>query len=356
MLQLLHKKGRRSDHLSTSTLLRKEEEDGPNSRTRHQLGERGARLARRFGGGLDLEQHSRSHSRRTVRGLRGQERHHGGRDFWSDRRAIDAAHSLLPRGLCCRAYGKPLWSQARAVGGPAGSSGNDRTGAHRSGSGRKFHRPAWRRHTARSGHLGCAERPAARVDHYPLGLWHPRPLIPVHRRGTWGRTWGQSRTRASLPTLKKGQIGVMDNLQVPDKELRCEACGRVIKPERDEKVERVTDEDGVVRVFCELNLCRQERLEVHIRAFNARIAPERAGLESPPKPMVRICESCGREIKVERGEQSHPVWQKNGVMRMFCTLPMCDLDARVVEEEEERAKAWLLENLSHTFRTLRRAG
>jgi hypothetical protein len=24
---------------------------------------------------------------------------------------------------------------------------------------------------------------------------------------------------------------------------------------------------------------------------------------------------------------------------MFCTLPMCDLDARVVEEEEERANA-----------------
>jgi hypothetical protein len=41
------------------------------------------------------------------------------------------------------------------------------------------------------------------------------------------------------------------------------------------------------------------------------------------------CESCGREIQVERGEQSHPVWQKNGVIRMFCTLPMCDLDARV---------------------------
>ena len=51
------------------------------------------------------------------------------------------------------------------------------------------------------------------------------------------------------------------------------------------------------------------------------------------------CESCGREIQVERGEQSHPVWQKNGVIRVFCTLPMCDLDARVVEEEEERAKA-----------------
>jgi hypothetical protein len=130
----------------------------------------------------------------------------------------------------------------------------------------------------------------------------------------------------------------------------------VIKPERDEKVERVTDADGVVRVFCELDLCRQVRLQVYIRAVNARIAPEQAATARPPKQMVRICESCGREIKVERGEQSHPVWQKNGVMRMFCTLPMCDLDARVVEEEEERAKAWLLENLSHTFRTLRRAG
>src|SRR5215213_3425057 len=205
MLQLLHKKGRRSDHLSTSTLLRKEEEDGPNSRTRHQLGERGARLARRFGGGLDLEQHSRSHSRRTVRGLRGQERHHGRWDIRAHRRAIDAAHSLLPGGLCRRAYGKPLWSQARAVGGPFGSSGNDCTGAHRSCGGRKFHRPAWRRHTARSGWEGCAECPAARVDHYPLGLWYPCPLIPVHRRGTWGCTRGQSRTRTSLLTLKKGQ-------------------------------------------------------------------------------------------------------------------------------------------------------
>ena len=85
-----------------------------------------------------------------------------------------------------------------------------------------------------------------------------------------------------------------------EKELRCEACGRVIKPERDEKVERVTDEDSVVRLFCELDLCRQERLEVHIRAFNARIAPERAAMATPPKPMVRICEACGREIKVER--------------------------------------------------------
>jgi len=33
------------------------------------------------------------------------------------------------------------------------------------------------------------------------------------------------------------------------------------------------------------------------------------------------------------------VWQKNGVIRMFCTLPMCELDARVLEEEEERANA-----------------
>jgi hypothetical protein len=91
----------------------------------------------------------------------------------------------------------------------------------------------------------------------------------------------------------------MDDLQVPQKELRCEACGRVIKPERDEMVERVTDENGVVRVFCELERCRQERLEVHIRAFNARIAPQRTATASPPKPMVRVCESCGREIRVE---------------------------------------------------------
>src|SRR5829696_705948 len=214
MLHLLHKKGRRSDHLSASTLLRKEQEDGPNSRARHQLGERSARLARRFGGGLDLKWHSRRHSRRTLRGLRGQERHHGRRDFWSDRLAPDAAHSLLPRGLCRRAHGKPLWSQARAVGGHASFSGNDRAGAHWGSGGRKFHRPAWRRHTARSGWEGCTERPAARVGHDPLCLWHPRPVVPVHRRSTRGCTWGQSRTRTSLPTLKKGQIGVMDNLQV----------------------------------------------------------------------------------------------------------------------------------------------
>ena len=80
----------------------------------------------------------------------------------------------------------------------------------------------------------------------------------------------------------------MDDLQVPAKELRCEACGRVIKPERDEKVERITDAGGVVRVFCELDLCRQERLQVHIRAFNARIAPERATTARPPKPMVYV--------------------------------------------------------------------
>ena len=35
MLHLLHKKGRGSDRLFTSTLRRKEEGDGPNSRTRH---------------------------------------------------------------------------------------------------------------------------------------------------------------------------------------------------------------------------------------------------------------------------------------------------------------------------------
>src|SRR5215211_3379595 len=205
MLHLLHKKGRRSDHLFVSTLLRKEQEDGPNSRARHQLGERSARLARRFGCGLDLEQHSRRHSRRTLRGLRGQERHHRRWDIRAHRRAFDAAHSLLPGWLCCRAHGKPLWSQARAVGGVAGFSGNDRTGAHRSGGWRKFHRPAWRRHTARSCWEGCTEYPPARVDHHPLGLWHPCPLVPVHRRGTWGSTWGQSRTRAPLPTLEKGQ-------------------------------------------------------------------------------------------------------------------------------------------------------
>src|ERR687897_3690665 len=205
MIHMLHKKGRRSDHLSTSTLSRKEKEDGPNSRARHQLGERSARLARRFGGGLDLEQHSRRHSRRTLRGLRGRERHHRRWDIRAHRRAFDAAHSLLPGGLCCRAHVKPLWSQARAVGGPAGFSGNDRTGAHRSSGGRKFHRPAWRRHTARSGQQGCAECSAARVDNHPLGLWHPRSVVPVHRRSTWGSTWGQSRTRAPLPTLKKGR-------------------------------------------------------------------------------------------------------------------------------------------------------
>src|SRR5215211_3012808 len=35
MIHLLHTKGWRSDHLSTPTLLRKEQEDGPNSRARH---------------------------------------------------------------------------------------------------------------------------------------------------------------------------------------------------------------------------------------------------------------------------------------------------------------------------------
>jgi hypothetical protein len=64
----------------------------------------------------------------------------------------------------------------------------------------------------------------------------------------------------SAPTHpQEGKIGVMDDLQVSEKELRCEACGRVIKPERDEKVERVTDEDGLVRVFCELDRCRQHQ-------------------------------------------------------------------------------------------------
>src|SRR5918994_6336808 len=206
MLQLLHNKGRRSDHLSNSTLLKEGGKgNGPNSKARHQLGERSTRLACRFGDSLDLEQHSRRHGRRTLRSLRGQERHYGRWDFWSDRLAPDAAHSLLPGGLCRRTHGKPLWSQARAVGGPFGFSGNDRTGAHRSSGGCKFHRPAWRRYTARSGQQGCAECSAARVDHDPLGLWHPCPLVPVHRRSTWGRTWGQSRTRAPLPTLKKGR-------------------------------------------------------------------------------------------------------------------------------------------------------
>ena len=50
----------------------------------------------------------------------------------------------------------------------------------------------------------AAERPAARVEHDPLGLWHPRPVVPVHRRSTRGCARGHSRTRAPLPTLKKG--------------------------------------------------------------------------------------------------------------------------------------------------------
>ena len=49
------------------------------------------------------------------------------------------------------ALGAALILKARAVGGPASFSGNDCTGAHRSSGGRKLHRPAWRRHTARSG-------------------------------------------------------------------------------------------------------------------------------------------------------------------------------------------------------------
>jgi hypothetical protein len=137
--------------------------------------------------------------------LGAKKRHHRGWDIRAHRRAFDAADSLLPRRLCRRAHGEPLWSQARAVGGPAGFSGNDCTGAHRSGGGRKFHRPAWRRHTARSGREGCTECPTARDDHHLLGLWHPRPVVPVHRGGTRGLTWGQSRTRAPLPILNKGQ-------------------------------------------------------------------------------------------------------------------------------------------------------
>jgi hypothetical protein len=105
-------------------------------------------------------------------------------------------------GLCRRAHGKPLWSQARVVGGPGSFSGDDCTGAHWGSGGRKLHRPAWRRHTAWSGWEGCAECPPARGNYDPLGLWHPRPVVPVHRRGTWGSTWGQSRRRAPLPTLK----------------------------------------------------------------------------------------------------------------------------------------------------------
>jgi hypothetical protein len=51
------------------------------------------------------------------------------------------------------------------------------------------------------------------------------------------------------------------------------------------------------------------------------------------------CESCGRVIKPELDEKVERVTDAGGVVRVFCTLPMCDLDARVVEEEEERAKA-----------------
>ena|SRR5215213_3668746 len=53
-------------------------------------------------------------------------------------------------GYAAGAHGKPLWSQARAVGGPAGFSGNACIGAHWGSSGRKFRRSAWRRYTARS--------------------------------------------------------------------------------------------------------------------------------------------------------------------------------------------------------------
>ena len=109
-----------------------------------------------------------------------------------------------------------------------------------------------------------------------------------------------------------------------EKELRCESCGRVIKPERDEKVERVRDEDGVVRVFCELDMCRQESLEVHIRAFNARVAPERAATAMPSKPMVRICESCGREIGRARRADSPRVaekWRNKDVLHAAYVRP-----------------------------------
>jgi hypothetical protein len=79
----------------------------------------------------------------------------------------------------------------------------DCAGAHRSGGGCKFHRPAWGRYTAWSRQQGCAERPAARVDYDPLGLWHPRPLVPVHRWSTRGCARGHSRTRAPYPPSRR---------------------------------------------------------------------------------------------------------------------------------------------------------
>ncbi len=66
--------------------------------------------------------------------------------------------------------------------------------------------PSCRQGAARSGRQGCAEHSPVGTNHDPLGLWHPCSLVPVHRRSTRGRTWGQSRTRAPLPTLKKGQL------------------------------------------------------------------------------------------------------------------------------------------------------
>ena len=63
--------------------------------------------------------------------------------------------------------------------------------------------PSCRQGAARSGRQSRAEHPPVRTDHDPLGLWHTRPLAPIHRRG-FGRCLrgeGRPKTPVALPLL-----------------------------------------------------------------------------------------------------------------------------------------------------------
>jgi hypothetical protein len=47
------------------------------------------------------------------------------------------------------------------------------------------------------------------------------------------RAGPQSDKSAATHPQEGTEIGVMDNLQIPDKELRCESCGRVVEEEEE---------------------------------------------------------------------------------------------------------------------------
>jgi hypothetical protein len=70
--------------------------------------------------------------------------------------------------------------------------------------------PSCRQGAARSGRQSCAEHSPVGTNHDPRGLWHPRPLAPIHRRGfgQCSRDEGRPKTPVALPLLALGTTTV----------------------------------------------------------------------------------------------------------------------------------------------------